>query len=120
VTEVPDPGIDGSGFRVEGPNLGDSMKTRVLLPAFFLIATSAAFAGDGSVPLPASKTDGRMSVEKALKTRRSFRDPKETPLTLAQVGQLCWAAQGVTGDKGHRAAPFTEDVMAVLPVGKKP
>ncbi len=46
-----------------------------------------------------------MAVEKALKERRSLRTPAETPLTVQDVGQLCWAAQGVTDDHGHRTAP---------------
>jgi SagB-type dehydrogenase family enzyme len=29
----------------------------------------------------------------------------DRPLTLAELGQLCWAAQGITDDKGHRTAP---------------
>ena len=63
--------------------------------------------------LPAPVTDGSFSVERALHERRSWRDPAPTPLALAQVGQLCWAAQGVTDDKGHRTAP---SAMAVYPL----
>ena len=33
---------------------------------------------------------------------RAFSD---SSLTLSEVGQLLWAAQGVTGERGHRTAP---------------
>ena len=60
--------------------------------------------GNNSIALPAPKLDGTMSVERALHDRRSLREPSADALTLEQVGQLCWAAQGVTGCKGHRTA----------------
>ena len=57
------------------------------------------------IQLPAPKTDGKVSVESALKQRRSVRLFAPGPLSLEEVGQLCWAAQGVTDEKGHRTAP---------------
>jgi len=65
----------------------------------------AAPATPASVALPKANTDGTMSLEKALATRRSLRSMAATPLSLEQLGQLCWAAQGITDDKGHRTAP---------------
>ncbi len=38
-----------------------------------------------------------MSVEQALATRRSVREYSSEPLTLEELGQLLWAAQGITG-----------------------
>jgi SagB-type dehydrogenase family enzyme len=86
------------------------MKT---LPVAFSLALlslpSAALPADGTTPatvsLPAPKTDGKVSVETALKERRSVRAFAPGPLALEEVGQLCWAAQGVTDEKGHRTAP---------------
>lgn len=46
-----------------------------------------------------------MSIEAVLKQRRSVRSFSPTPLTLEEIGQLCWAAQGVTDQEGHRTAP---------------
>jgi SagB-type dehydrogenase family enzyme len=66
-----------------------------------------------TVALPAPETDGTFSVEKALKERRSTRNPAPSPLRLEEVGQLCWAAQGVSDDKGHRTAP---SAMAAYPL----
>lgn len=59
---------------------------------------------NNSIKLPPPRLDGAMSLEKALHGRRSLRSPLADPLTLEQVGQLCWAAQGLTDDKGHRTA----------------
>jgi len=74
-----------------------------------LVALSSALLARAAEParvaLPAARTHGTVAVEAALSQRRSFRDPAPTPLTLAEVGQLCWAAQGITDDKGHRTAP---------------
>lgn len=59
-----------------------------------------------NIKLPAPKYDGAVSVEKALLERRSIRTYKDEPLTLADVSQILWAAQGITDPKtGHRTAP---------------
>ncbi len=57
------------------------------------------------IPLPAPQTTGPSSVEESLATRLSVREFKREPLTLAEVGQLLWAAQGITRRKGYRTAP---------------
>ncbi len=55
--------------------------------------------------LPEPKFDGKVSVEKALFERRSIRDYADEPVTLAEVSQLLWAAQGLTDPAGYRSAP---------------
>lgn len=55
------------------------------------------------LPLPAGESD--VSLEESLVRRRSVRDYTDEPLTLAEVSQLLWAAQGVTGERGGRTAP---------------
>lgn len=57
------------------------------------------------IPLPAPHDDGRCSVESALRQRRSVRTYTEAPLTMAEVSQLVWAAQGITHADGLRTAP---------------
>src|SRR3972149_11008570 len=52
------------------------------------------------------RTSGQVSVEEALARRRSIREYVDRPLTIAQVMQLLWAAQGVTlRQYGFRTAP---------------
>jgi SagB-type dehydrogenase family enzyme len=46
-----------------------------------------------------------MSLEAALAARRSVRAYTRQTLNLAEVGQLLWAAQGVTSPDGKRTAP---------------
>ena len=46
--------------------------------------------------LPDPKYDGDVSVEEALKHRRSIRAYKDAPLTLEEISQLLWAAYGIT------------------------
>jgi len=58
-----------------------------------------------TIQLPAPSYDGEMSVEAALRMRRSIRTYDDQPLSIEQVSQLLWAAQGTTDRAGHRTAP---------------
>lgn len=60
--------------------------------------------GARTVTLPEPRREGELSVEAALEARHSVREFSGESMTLAQVGQLLWAAQGMTGG-GRRAAP---------------
>jgi SagB-type dehydrogenase family enzyme len=55
--------------------------------------------------LPEPRYDSDVSVEEAILQRRSIRDYADKPLTLPEVAQLLWAAQGITDPSGYRAAP---------------
>jgi SagB-type dehydrogenase family enzyme len=57
------------------------------------------------VALPSPMLSGVVPLEEALLARRSIRELSGEALPLAQVGQLLWAAQGITDDRGHRTAP---------------
>jgi len=57
------------------------------------------------INLPQPLTDSGISVEGALRWRRSERSYEAGALTLAQVSQLLLAAQGITGAQGLRTAP---------------
>ena len=55
--------------------------------------------------LPTPYLKGTLSLEEALAQRRSVREFADTPLTLAELGQLLWATQGMTHPAGLRTAP---------------
>jgi len=64
-----------------------------------------------------------MSVEEAIAKRRSVREFANKPITLTQLSQLLWAAQGITEpDYGLRATPsagalYPLELYAVVKTG---
>ncbi|WP_152043369.1 SagB/ThcOx family dehydrogenase [Salinigranum salinum] len=79
--------------------------------AFGAVSVDDGDAADGTrvagptptVDLPDPTTDGTVSVESALATRRSRRQYAGDPLSLADLGQLLWAAQGLTAERPARS-----------------
>jgi SagB-type dehydrogenase family enzyme len=63
--------------------------------------------------LPPPSLTGPMSLEEAIRSRRSFRDFDEHTLDDGELAQLFWAAQGVTDAAGHRSAPSNGDTYPV-------
>ncbi|MDH3393290.1 MAG: SagB/ThcOx family dehydrogenase, partial [Desulfobulbaceae bacterium] len=57
------------------------------------------------IALPAPVLTGKLSVEAALKARKSSRSYGDGGLGLPEVSQLLWAAQGVNRANGMRTAP---------------
>lgn len=72
-------------------------------------APAALRTGDASftqtIDLPAPVTTGETSLEESIEGRRSVREFAADPLRLGEIGQLFWAAQGITSPDGKRAAP---------------
>jgi SagB-type dehydrogenase family enzyme len=60
---------------------------------------------EAPIKLPFPNPQGKVSVEEAISKRRSVRRFRAQPLSLAQLSQLLWSAQGITGTGGQRAAP---------------
>ncbi len=84
--------------------------TLTLITLVTLAGTQAcAQSGDNearrvTLPQPGSEID--LPLQQALQQRRSIRSYATGPVTLEELSQLCWAAQGVTDrSSGYRAAP---------------
>ena len=58
-----------------------------------------------TVVLPQPDATGKITLEKAIKERKSIREYKKDTLKLKALGQLLWAAQGITHNTILRAAP---------------
>ena len=89
------------------------MSVRSLLTPLVLLFPLCAWAADppaATVALPKPDVVGRMTLERALGTRRSVREYAPGPLTLAEVSQILWAAHGVTGPGGKRTTPSARAV----------
>jgi SagB-type dehydrogenase family enzyme len=65
------------------------------------------------IKLPEARLDGAVSIEKVLCARRSVREFANKPVTLAEIAQLAWAAQGITGAEAHRTAPSAGGLYAL-------
>ena len=66
---------------------------------------ATAWVKGETIDLPAPQTVGKVSLEETLARRRSVREYTQEALTQEEIGQLLWAAQGITSDWGGRAAP---------------
>ena len=57
------------------------------------------------IELPEPDKKGTISLEQAIVSRRSCRDFLPKPLSIKQISQLCWAAQGQQQGGRYRNAP---------------
>ena len=68
-------------------------------------ASSPSAASAVTTVLPPPAHSSQVSLEETLSNRRSIREYGDQPLTMTELGQLLWAAQGITGQSGFRTAP---------------
>jgi SagB-type dehydrogenase family enzyme len=83
---------------------------RLGVAALLLMTAASAIGSSGKArspvtTLPAPVVDGKLSLEAALTRRASIREFSASPISLADAGQLLWAAQGVTHEGRKRTAP---------------
>jgi SagB-type dehydrogenase family enzyme len=74
------------------------------------------------VELPSPRPTGSVSLEETISRRRSVRKYRREPIDLLQLSQILWAAQGLTGARGVRAAPSagaTYPLEIFVVVGKR-
>jgi SagB-type dehydrogenase family enzyme len=70
-----------------------------------VVRVSPTVSPSPAISLPDPRLKGEMPLEQAILERRSRREFDRSPLTLEQVSQVLWAAQGITEEGGLRAAP---------------
>jgi SagB-type dehydrogenase family enzyme len=58
-----------------------------------------------SIPLPEVTISGKQFLQQLLQQRRSVRHFQDVSISLSDIGQLLWAAQGITNPRGFRTAP---------------
>lgn len=78
---------------------------RVVSLSLAVACAASSNASEQLIPLPDAEVRGVISVEEAIKKRRSTRKFGHDNLKFDDVSQLLWAAQGITGRRGFRAAP---------------
>lgn len=61
--------------------------------------------GKSAVSLPKPRLSSKVSVEEALRNRRSVREYKPGKLDISEIAQILWSAQGITSNWGGRTAP---------------
>ncbi|MFH1542762.1 MAG: SagB/ThcOx family dehydrogenase [bacterium] len=78
-----------------------------LIGALMLLAVSSSISFAAELTnLPAPNTKSNVSLEQSIYYRRSIREFTEQNLSLNQLSQILWAAQGITDQEfGFRAAP---------------
>ena len=86
------------------------LKKIILVWIVFIVFNQRSFAMAqlDQIRLPSVETVGEISLEEVIAKRRSERSFLNKDLDLKQIGQLLWAAQGITGKVGgysFRSAP---------------
>lgn len=57
------------------------------------------------ISLSSPRLSGQHAIEKVLQQRRSVREYQGAAISMVELGQLLWAAQGITHPQGLRTAP---------------
>lgn len=76
-----------------------------LMIALLAVTHSSAGLENRMIELPKARIGSKYSLESTLNQRRSVREFNDSALTLKEISQLLWAAQGVTDLRGYRTAP---------------
>lgn len=97
--------------------LGAAAVMVMIMCALLLLGPGESPAGPAEgVALPQPVRQGSVSVEQALATRRTHRTFAEQGLDLAQVGQVLWAADGLSGRSWGRWLRTAPSAGALYPL----
>lgn len=80
-----------------------TMLYRLVIPLLAVLAS--ACAAEDVVSLPPPEDDSGMTLEEAVERRRSVRSYSDDPVSLPQLSGILHSAQGITSERGYRAAP---------------
>jgi len=89
------------------------IKLSLFLAVWFCLANLTPGFGAQAIKLPPPAKQGKVSVEAALQARRTNRQFAARSLTLAQISQLLWAADGINNPQGKRTAPAARAAYAI-------
>lgn len=76
-----------------------------LFSVAYYLAQKNVVLNQAQIKLPKPKITGNISIEAAISKRKTYRVFSSKSISLAELSQLLWAAQGITHDNYLRAAP---------------
>lgn len=79
------------------------IKVSLILSFLFFCFLQPCYGSEIKLSLPILKSN--VSLEETLAKRRSIRSFTSDPLTISDLSQLLWAAQGITAKGGKRTSP---------------
>lgn len=78
---------------------------KIFSPFILLLLLSFDLHAETIIGLPKARQKSNISLEETLSKRRSVREYSPDTLTLSDVSQLLWSAQGITDGRNGRTAP---------------
>ncbi|MDO9548033.1 MAG: nitroreductase family protein [Candidatus Marinimicrobia bacterium] len=95
--------------------IGTGIGEYFMLPQLFGDERDSRGSINASIKLPEPKYGSSVSIEQAMHERRSVRAYQDAPLTLSEVAQVLWSAQGITDPKrAYRTAPSAGTLLPRL------